>query len=312
MAVHHVAVVILNFNSDKDLKVCAEQIARQEGIRLSIILVDNGSCATSLNSIKEWLARWRPNTICGTEDEVRAWIGQHPDNHQQSNATYLVINHKNIGYSAGNNIGIRLADEMQADAVLIANPDMRIDDRLYVKVLLKCLLADPHNYIAASRVIDLQGRDQNPLRELGFCEELLWPLWFLRKFHKPVTCVLPWTVNEPTIVQKVSGCCFMLSAACFRESSCFDENVFLYCEEPILAAKIRLAGGNIVYVPSVTATHAHILSEKGNNALRMLQFIRSRKYYLETYSGYSWWQVRLLSLSYSILSAYYRIESLGA
>ena len=217
----------------------------------------------------------------------------------------------NKGYSGGNNIGIRLADTLKADAVLIANPDMRIDHPNYIEELSRHMFDDSSNYVAASRIIGLDGIDQNPLREASFWEELFWPRWLLRSLLKTKSYVVPCRAGQPTGASKVSGCCMLMRMDFLRATNYLDENVFLYCEEPILSARVNAAGGKILYVPMVKATHAHIKSEKGDGTKLMLLFIQSRKYYLKTYSGYNRLQIGCLFLSYDVLAVYNRIKGFG-
>ena len=87
--------------------------------------------------------------------------------------------------------------------------------------------------------------------------------------------------------KKVSGCCMMIRMDFLRSTGYLDENVFLYCEEPILSVRVHAAGGKILYLPWVSATHAHVPGEKEDSAKRMLLFIKNRKYYLRQYSGYN-------------------------
>jgi hypothetical protein len=311
LSLQHIAVVILNYNSEKDLQICAEQIAKQKGVRLSIILIDNASQIESLVVVKSWIAEWRSDAICGSEIQVQDWVRSHPECRNAKENIFLIEHHENRGYSAGNNIGIRLADNLGADAVLIANPDMRIEDKHYLRELGSQMFADPYNYIAASRIYGLDGVDQNPLREATFWEEFFWPRWVLLRFFKPTSYVLSCPADRPTIVPKVSGCCLLLRMDFLRHIDNLDENVFLYCEEPIMSARVHAAKGKIIYVPTVTAAHAHISSKKGNSATRMLQFIISRKYYLKKYSGYNRWQRGILSVSYAVLEGYNRAKGGG-
>lgn len=308
MKLHHIAVIILNYNSEKDLQICVEQIAQQENIHLSIILVDNASRPESLIAVRTWLAEWRLNAVCGSEDIVQTWVREHQEKTKQSGNVYLIENHANQGYSAGNNIGIRLAEALQADAILIANPDMRIENPLYLKELVTHLFTAPDNFIASSRIIGLDGAEQNPLREAKFWEEVLWPRWVLRRIFKPSSYVLSYPKDSTSVVPKVSGCCLLLRMDFLRSTNYLDENVFLYCEEPILSAKVHAAQGKVLYVPTVSAIHAHVSSEKGDKVKRMLLFIKSRRYYLKTYSGYNRWQLFLLSCSYSAFAGYNRLK----
>ena len=73
-------------------------------------------------------------------------------------------NDQNTGYSAGNNIGIRYAVEVGCDAVLILNPDIRITDPNYLATLSTEMQIRPECLIAASRIINLSGLDEHPLR----------------------------------------------------------------------------------------------------------------------------------------------------
>lgn len=305
-----VAIVILNYNSDKDLRACAESVAGQICVNSSVVLVDNASCAESLCAVKDWLGTWRPDAICGSEANVVNWISVHPECCKVSGAVYLVENRENRGYSAGNNTGIRIAEALQADAVLIANPDMRIEDPNYIQVLASHLFSNSDYQVAVSRIVGLDGDEQNPLREPRFWEEFLWPRFLLRRFFKPNAYVLPCPPDRPSVVPKVAGCCLMLRMDFLQKSGGFDENVFLYCEEPILAARVRDAGGKMIYVPTISAVHAHIASEKGDSTKRMLQFIASRKYYLKKYSGYNSLQLGFLNVSYALLAGYNRMKGL--
>jgi GT2 family glycosyltransferase len=304
----HIAVVILNYNNEDDLQICAEQVFQQRGVRLSIILVDNASRPESLKAIKVWLAEWQPDAVYGTGEGVNALLPQHQETASQSHAVFLIENQENRGYSGGNNTGIRLAETLKADAVLIANPDMRIEDPSYLAQLSRHLFADPSNMVAASRIIGLNGEDQNPLREPLFWEELFWPRWLLRRFFKQLSYVVPCPTDRQTVVPKVSGCCLLLHMGFVRQSGYLDENVFLYCEEPILSVRVHAANGKIIYVPTVTAVHAHVSSKKGDSARRMLQFTKSRKYYLKNYSNYSRWRLALLFAAYAILDGYNKLK----
>lgn len=305
---YHVASVVLNYNSDADLFQSVPQLAEQRGVEQTIIIVDNASHVESVTKVSEWLARWRPDAVTGTQAEVEAWVKSHPQEVRQRGRIYFILSGENRGYSAGNNIGIRLADALGADAVLIANPDMRIEDPHYLAELTKQLFSEDRNRVAASRILGLDGKDQNPLREPNFWEELLWPRFYLSKFLKPISYIIPVSGREPLWVPKVSGCCLLLRMSFLRATGYLDEAVFLYCEEPILAAQVRSAGGHIIFVPTLSAVHAHVRSEKGNSSRRMLLFIKSRRYYLERYSGYDALQRYFLGASYWLLQVLHTLK----
>jgi|GEM_PF-434836 len=303
-----IASVVLTHNSDADIVISLPQLRAQKSIDHSVIIVDNASTLACLQRMQTWLRHECPDAVIGTISELESWIRANPAQVQVNRRVYLVLNPENRGYSAGNNVGIRLAERMGAGAVLIANPDMRIDNPHYIADLTQALFADEKNYIAASRIIGIDGKSQNPLRESTFWEEFTWPRSYFGKLFGGGSYVLSSPEKEPICVPKVSGCCLMLRMSFLKATDYLDENVFLYCEEPILSARSRMSGGRIIYAPKITAIHAHVRGEKGNTGKRMLLFIKSRKYYLENYSGYNWLQLQLLSLSYGFLALLNRVR----
>lgn len=309
MSHRHIAAVILSYNSDKDVQICAELLAKQAGIKLSIILVDNASRPESLAKTKSWLASWRPDSIIGSKEQVLTWVTENDQKAALPGNIYLITHHENRGYSAGNNIGISLADVIGADAVLIVNPDVRIEDSNYIAVLAESLFAKESNCIAASRIIGLDGKDQNPIRESTYWEELLWPLSSITRRLGRCSYVIPLNGSECIEVPKVSGCCMMLKMDFLRTIGYLDENVFLYCEESILSAKAKYLFRKIIYAPHIAAIHAHDPKEKGNSGQRMRIFIKSRKYYIAHYSKQKKFKIFLLNCSYALLGFLHQIRS---
>lgn len=305
----HIAVVILNYNTEQDLQVCSELISKQIDIILSIIIVDNASHTESVNKVKSWLSTWQPDAICGNRSVVDKKIAGTLGQKIKSGQVYFIENDENKGYAAGNNVGIKTADSLKSDAVLIINPDVRIEDVNYLNILSKALFLDPIQYIAASRVVGIDGEEQNPLREITFWEELLWPIGYIKR-RLGYSTIVPFSINTPAFVPKVSGCCLMLKMDFLQKNNYLDENTFLYCEEPILSAQVHRTGGEILFVPSIKAIHAHVKSEKGNPKKRFFQFVKSRKYYLKEYSNYSGFSLWLIFLSYDFLKIIFRLRSI--
>jgi GT2 family glycosyltransferase len=302
-----VAAVLLNYNSEEDLFVSAEQLKRQTNVDLTMIIVDNASSLESIAKIKAWSKIFDSNNISGTSNDVFELIQKDLIN-SNSVSTFIIYNNENKGYSAGNNIGIKFADHLDVDSVLIVNPDMRFKDENYVYELVKTLFSDKKYFVASSKIVGLDGKDQSPSREPSFLEELLWPRVFFPKIFKNTDYIISYDKNKIQSVPKIIGSCLLLKMDFVRDIGYFDENTFLYSEEPILAAQIKEKKGKIAFNPFIEAVHAHKRSEKANNSKRMLLFIKSRKYYLKNYSGYNRLQLALLDLSYAVLAILHKIK----
>lgn len=300
------ASVVLNFNSSHDLAVLLPQLKAQRGIPHAVIVVDNASRPEEVERAKEIFTQTWPDGVAGATADITARIeGAGPPA-----SAYLVLHDRNGGYSAGNNVGIRLADKLGASAVLIANPDMRLDNPDYAAQLYDTLMGEEHNVIAASRVVGLDGRDQSPLTELAYWEEFLWPVVVLRnRLGKPISHVVVPAGDQPVAVEKVSGCCLMLRTDFLRSNGYFDEGVFLYCEEPILSEQVRRVRGRIVFQPRLKAVHAHVKTSKGNPSRNMLRHIESRNYFIRYYARHGPVAKLGLSVSYALLKLVHRIRS---
>ena len=289
-----IGVVVLTYNSVDDLPECLDGLLAQAGVDLRLIVVDNASAASARSRMEAIFQERAPDgailDAANATAESFAPTGK-----------LFVRNDRNAGYSAGNNIGARLAVAVGCEAVLIVNPDVRIAGPEYLARLSAEMFAYDGCMVAASRIVGLSGRDEHPVREPKFWEELLWIRQYGPRWARPKPWVLPPVGSGPIVAEKVHGCCFLIRADCLESSGYLDEAVFLYCEEPILAAKVQALGGHIVVFPELQALHAHVASAKGDPSRRMLHFIRSRLYYLDTYAGYGRAARWALHVSYWVL-----------
>lgn len=262
-----VPVILLNYNSSADCRKCVSFLKRQKGVELEIIIVDN----------------------CSRDDdclEVRRLC------HEQD-CTFILAT-KNRGYNAGNNIGLRYAADKGYKYAMIANPDMEFPQEDYVEKLVAKMDQDDSIAVCASDIINPDGRHQNPQREATYNEELFWfvEIFRNRKSKKWYLC----DYSQSGYCQKVSGCCLLLRMNFVKSIDFFDENVFLYSEESILAKQVVFVKKKMYYIADLLAIHQHIESQKGASKPRMKILFKSRNYYLRKYSGYSGLKLQLLLL----------------
>jgi len=93
-----ISIIILNWNGYKDTAECLESLKKIKYSNYNIIVVDNGSTDGSAEKIEQ----------------------NHPD-------VKLIQNKENLGFSEGNNIGIREALSGGADYVLLLNNDTIVE-----------------------------------------------------------------------------------------------------------------------------------------------------------------------------------------
>lgn len=264
-----IAAIILNYNSSEDVKKCLSFLEKQREIDLEMIVVDN---ASSNQGEQEKVAE-----LCDNYNAV------------------FIENKKNEGFSVGNNVGLQRAIDDGADWCLIINPDVELRNTLYISEALRIAQKYPKAVVIGTNVLMPDGSRQNPMRECTYFEDLLWPLDAIK--YKLGLWEKYLAKNCTGYCEKVSGCCFFIKSSFLLKIDFLDSNVFLYCEEPILAKQVVKLGYKELYIKEITAYHEHFESKKGSNAKRMIIFIESRKYYIKKYSGYKGIKCQLLLLS---------------
>ncbi len=289
-----IGVVVLTYNSASDLPTCLDGLFSQRGVGLRVIVVDNASDVVARDQMEDvFLSRAPRGKIFDVAASSQCELGV-------ENAVFLK-NDRNSGYSAGNNIGAKLATESGCQAVLIINPDIQIQDTTYVRTLYELLISEPDLVVAASAIRNLSGKNENPMAELSFFCELFLPLEMIVAVLGIKRKEARISFQRDEVAEKVSGSCFLVRSDFLQEIGFFDEGVFLYCEEAILAKQIRQRGYRIIFCPRIEAVHAHRPNEKGDPVRRQILWSRSRKYYHAHYAGYGTVRRTMLSFSHSIV-----------
>ena len=275
--------IILNYNSSSDCRKCVADLQAQQDVDLDIIVVDNAS---------------RPEEREAAESLCRA-----------AGCTFIASD-ENRGYNAGNNIGLRYAEKRGGEYAWVVNPDMRFPQRDYLKRALQVMQNDPSVAVLGTDILHYDGWHQNP----WIPDPSLWgEVWqsLATPFRLLLRCVPPKeTPFDYTIsgyCEKLSGCCLLLRMEFLRELGFFDENLFLYCEEPVLSAQVRRSRWKMYYFAGTQALHHHVAAEKGDPRKKWHLTYRSRLYYLRHYSGFPcwvlWWLVPLKLVSWYVVEA---------
>jgi GT2 family glycosyltransferase len=273
-----VFAVILNYNSSQTTIKCISTLKRQDYPFFYVIVVDNCSEEKDTNCIKQYCTDNNLVFISATE---------------------------NRGYSAGNNMGIAYAMKHDANWVMIINPDVSIEDPFYISSMLERSKGWPQIGAMASNGILPNGLRQNPIRIRTFNEEFFWTIESIKHRSKKFDHYLGKDITG--YCQILHGSCLFLSAEYLREVPLLDENVFLYCEEEILADSVTKAGFKMLYIRECTYYHNHI---ENNNlkSKKMKIMIKSRKYYFHKVKRFNCFLQLLLDFSFWLWSLYYTLK----
>lgn len=200
---------------------------------------------------------------------------------------YYIKSKLNGGYSSGNNIGIKAAQEIGAQYVLVMNNDIELIDKEFISNAIH-FMEENINVGAVGPGIVENNFLQLPAyikRPNGFDyigSNLFMPINIL--YRKLKTKIHQKDKNKIK-VYSVAGSCLMIRVEHFAAINFYDENVFLYGEELILGEKMYQKNYEIYYFPKYKVNHKHSVTIGGiyKEIERTKMMAKSIEYYFINY-----------------------------
>ncbi|MFC1700533.1 glycosyltransferase family 2 protein [Patescibacteria group bacterium] len=218
-----VFVIILNWNGWRDTLECLKSLKQNNYWNYKIVVVDNGSTDNSLDRLQDIDSDKRISLLpIGT----------------------------NLGFSGGNNIGIKYALKNGADYILLLNNDTKVD-KYFLSELIKQAEGDRNGGLFGPKIY----YHDNP--------EVIW-------FAGGKININPFEVNGTHIglnkpdsekynqikkVDYITGCCFLIKKEVIDKIGFLDEDYFLYYEDADYCLRARKAGYKCTFVPSAKIWH---------------------------------------------------------
>jgi hypothetical protein len=206
-----VYIIVLNYNGYQDTLECLESLEKLNYGNFQVVVVDN--CSTD-----------------ASESMIRAGYPGH---------SFLQTG-KNLGYAGGNNAGIRLALEHQADYICILNNDTTVD-KDFIEPMIRGMEQDRKVGIAGPKVCDYY--DKNTIQATGSKANLfLGNFWQLNQ-GKPKD-----QVRGVLEVDYVAGACLLIRSSLIEEIGLIPEEYFLFFEETEWCHKAKRVARRVVCV----------------------------------------------------------------
>jgi len=237
-------IVILNWNGIDDTSQLLSSLFKISYPNIKIIVVDNNS----LN------------------DEAELLKNNYGDK------VHILSCKKNLGFSGGNNIGIKYSLEDKADFVLLLNNDTTVEADFLEPLVNKFnssnqvgITAPQINYFNEPDKIWSAGGKISRIRSSGFAKSNIKETEF-NKGHKSVSFV--------------SGCCMLIRNEVLERIGLFDENFFLYNEDTDLCERAIRAGYEILIISESKIYHkVNSSTEKNMSLLPLYYTTRNRLYF---------------------------------
>ncbi|MDD3341911.1 MAG: glycosyltransferase family 2 protein [Bacilli bacterium] len=190
----------------------------------------------------------------------------------------------NKGYGSAINFGAKYLKEQGIEWSFISNADIVIEK----ETVLEKLIQDIHEDRAwiGPTIKEHQGLNRGFKVESPADSLLLSLPFFYRKFLKRIKYDDTYYTKEILPVEALSGCFFLLSLKVLEEVGYFDEKVFLYYEESILARKIEKINKQIVLDTSVSVFHNHAVTiNKNLTRIKKYKTLKkSQRYFQKQYN----------------------------
>ncbi|MFC1571224.1 glycosyltransferase family 2 protein [Candidatus Margulisiibacteriota bacterium] len=233
-----VSIVVLNWNGKEYLEDCLASLEKQTYPNIEIILVDNASKDDSVGFVKEYFPKVK-----------------------------IIINHKNLGFAAGNNVGIKAA---LGEYVMVLNNDTEVDSNC-VEELVKVIEKDRKIGGCATKILSYFNREIIDVAGL-----IIYPDGSARgrgRLEKAKD-----NFNEQEEIFFGSDCAAIYRREMLDEIGLYDEEFFAHHDETDLGMRAHWAGWKCIYVPTAVVHHRYSASHGAYSPLKAFLVERNRVY----------------------------------
>jgi GT2 family glycosyltransferase len=233
-------IIILNWNGKTDTLECLESVSKINYKNFGVTVVDNGSDDGSVDTIRKNFSQ-----------------------------ITLIKNRENLGFAAGNNVGIRYALNNGADFVFLLNNDTVVEPNILSELVIAYKSLQNPGFLGCK----IYFYDQpNKIQYVG---GIIEEVPELRGYH-PMEGILDdgsfTTIKE---TEYVTGCAMFASCEVWEKTSGFDENFFMYWEDSDSSLRAAKLGYKNYVVPKAIVYHK-VGSSTGGGSNPLTKFYSSR------------------------------------
>lgn len=231
-----VAVVVLTWNGRQLTLDCLESLANVTWPNLHVIVVDNASTD-------------------GTPAAIESAFGS-----RFGDRLTVIVNPENLGFSGGNNVGIRHAMDTGSAFVLLLNNDTRVDPG-FLEPMVAVFEEHPHTGIAGPKIYY-----ETPSDRIWFAGGEIF-LWRGTARHIGIRETDRGQYDAGREVDYVTGCTLLTTRDVIGKIGMLDDSYRAYYEDADFCMRAKGAGFHVRYVPEGRVWH-RISSSTGGQVSR--------------------------------------------
>jgi len=286
-----IPVLILNWNGDEDTAECLKSIRKSAPGGFVPVVIDNGSKAESLEKLKRecsgicskilYLNR---SELAESQGTSRAEFLEYLDD----DTLVFIENGENLGFAKGNNVGVRFAEAIGAEWVMLLNNDTVVAPGTFQE-LRKFLGKHPEFSAITAQVRDFHAkrRIQNCGGDLTYFGSRKY------KFANMDPSTLP--KSDFSVVTFVTGCALLFK---YKAVGALTEDFFFGEEDYEFALRMKRRG------LEMACAHGAVVYHKGGATIRqssrplgsiLVQYVNRLVNTRNYYSKARWHTTRILA-----------------
>lgn len=263
-------LVVVNYNDYKNTIDFINSIKEYKVVK-HIVVVDNCSTDDSFSVLQD---------IC-------------------DNKVSLIENDSNKGYGSGINLGSKyLIDNYNVDNIIVSNTDIIINSESDLIKMISYL--DTDVALVGPNVLENGGVNRGWKIPSVFVDSLLNIPYIHRWLRKKLLFYKDSEYKDDfTQVEVLSGCFFIIRSDALKKVDYFDENIFLYYEENVMAVKLKKEGYKTLIINGVNIIHNHSVTiDNSINRVKKYKILKkSQKYFHKNYSHISIFGIMFLYIT---------------
>ncbi|MFA7301135.1 MAG: glycosyltransferase family 2 protein [Candidatus Shapirobacteria bacterium] len=202
-----------------------------------------------------------------------------------------IIYKNNLGYSGGNNLGIKYALKHKYDYVLIANNDIRVSPDFLEKLLFQIKL-QPKSIVAPKIYFEKGFEFYKSRYKLSERGHVIWAMGGKIDWQNIYGSNI--AIDEvdhgqydqsPPKPDFISGCCFLVNAHFFQEVGLFDPNYYLYMEDVDLSIRAKQRKYSLIIASQSTIWHINSGTAVASSQIQDYFITRNRLYFTYKYAS---------------------------
>ncbi len=276
------SIIIVNWNTQDYLRRCLASIrANPARVQCEVIVIDNASPDESADMVR---AEFR---------EAR-----------------LIANDENVGYAAGNNQGMEVA---QGRYLLLLNPDVEVKPGA-LGALVEFAESHPDVAAVGCRLVGLDGKVQRSLRSFPepwgvLCEYTKLSKLFPRSRRLASYRMTWFDYDREMEVDQPMGSCLLMSRKAIDEIGMFAEEFPIFFNEVDWLYRAKQRGWKVYFTPAAEMIHAGGASTRQRRPEMVAESHRSMKlFYDKHYRGHIaapvyWFIIAAISIN-SVLASW--------